>query len=85
MFNGFSQETVDFMWGIRFNNNREWFQAHKAEYQTHFQQPMTALADDLPRRAALIRARAVQRPLVVYRRASHSAYGGVDRQAVFLV
>ena len=47
MFDGFSQETVDFMWGIRFNNNREWFQSHKAEYQTHFQQPMTALADEL--------------------------------------
>ena len=47
MFNGFSQATVDFMWGIRFNNNREWFQAHKPEYVACFQEPMTALADEL--------------------------------------
>ena len=24
MFTGFSPETVDFLWGIRMNNNREW-------------------------------------------------------------
>ena len=36
MFQGFSQETVDFMWGIRFNNERTWFMAHKEEYQKHF-------------------------------------------------
>ncbi len=29
MFEGFSQETVDFMWGIRFNNEKSWFEAHK--------------------------------------------------------
>ena len=33
MFQGFSQETVDFMWGIRFNNEKSWFEAHKADYQ----------------------------------------------------
>ena len=27
MFQGYSQETVDFMWGIRFNNERGWFLA----------------------------------------------------------
>ena len=46
MFEGFSQATVDFMWGIRFNNNREWYQAHKDEYLTFFYQPMTELADE---------------------------------------
>ena len=30
MFEGFSQQTVDFMWCIRFNNERPWFEAHKA-------------------------------------------------------
>ena len=29
MFNGYSTETVDFLWGIRFNNNRDRFQANK--------------------------------------------------------
>ena len=33
MFQGYSQETVDFMWGIRFNNERGWFLAHKDDYQ----------------------------------------------------
>ena len=32
MFQGFSQEAVDFLWGVKFNNNREWFTAHKQEY-----------------------------------------------------
>ena len=32
MFQGYRQETLDFLWGIRFNNDRTWFQAHKEEY-----------------------------------------------------
>ena len=32
MFTGFTGETVDFMWGIRFNNERDWFEAHKQIY-----------------------------------------------------
>ena len=43
MFQGFSQETVDFMWGIRFNNERSWFEAHKSAYQTCFLEPMKEL------------------------------------------
>ena len=47
MFQGFSDATVDFMWGIRFNNERPWFEAHKAEYLTHFYQPMKELANEV--------------------------------------
>ena len=36
MFEGFSPETVDFLWGIRMNNNREWFLEHKKDYVTIF-------------------------------------------------
>ena len=43
MFEGFSQQTVDFMWGIRFNNERPWFEAHKSDYQTYFLTPMREL------------------------------------------
>ena len=32
MFEGFSPETVDFLWGIRMNNNRQWFLEHKKQY-----------------------------------------------------
>ena len=47
MFDGFTPATVEFMWGIRFNNNRDWFQAHKEEYLSAFQRPMTELAGEL--------------------------------------
>lgn len=47
MFEGFSQETVDFMWGIRFNNDRGWFEAHKESYQRCFYQPMKELGAQL--------------------------------------
>ena len=47
MFQGFSNETIDFMWGIRFNNERSWFEAHKEEYKACFYQPMRALADEV--------------------------------------
>lgn len=45
MFQGFCKETIDFMWGIRFNNERAWFEAHKTEYQTYFYGPMRELAE----------------------------------------
>ena len=47
MFTGFSDETVDFMWGIRFNNERTWFEAHKDIYLRSFYQPMRELGDEL--------------------------------------
>ncbi len=47
MFAGFSQETIDFMWGIRFNNERSWFMAHKEDYQVHFHQPMKELGAEV--------------------------------------
>ena len=47
MFNGFSPETVDFLWGIRMNNNREWFLEHKKDYTDYLYQPMKALGQEL--------------------------------------
>ena len=47
MFAGFSPETVDFLWGIRLNNNREWFMAHKQDYVKYLYEPMKALGKDL--------------------------------------
>ena len=44
MFQGFSNETVDFMWGIRFNNEKGWFEAHKDQYKTCFYNPLRELA-----------------------------------------
>ena len=47
MFTGFTDETVDFMWGIRFNNERSWFEAHKDIYLTQFYQPMKELGAEM--------------------------------------
>jgi len=47
MFRGFSQQTMDFMWNIRFNNEKSWFEAHKDEYKNVLLQPMKALASDV--------------------------------------
>ncbi len=47
MFAGFSPETVDFLQGIRWNNNREWFLAHKEDYVNYLYEPMKALGKEL--------------------------------------
>ena len=47
MFNGFSQEALDFLMGIRVNNNKEWFEAHKDIYTDRIVQPMKELGEEL--------------------------------------
>ena len=47
MFNGYSTETVDFLWGIRFNNNRDWFQANKDAYTKYLYHPTKELGAHL--------------------------------------
>ena len=46
MFQGFDDTTVDFLWGIRLNNERPWFEAHKQDYLDHLYRPMKELGDD---------------------------------------
>ena len=47
LFAGFTEETVEFLWGLRFNNRRDWFQPRKEIYLTSLYQPMLALSDEL--------------------------------------
>ncbi len=47
MFTGYSPETVDFLWGIRLNNNREWFLEHKKDYVNYLYEPTKALGKAL--------------------------------------
>jgi len=47
MFNGFSQETIDFMWKIRLNNEKHWFDENKDEFIRVFQNPMKALGSEV--------------------------------------
>lgn len=47
MFQGFTPETIDFLWGLRLNNHREWFMLHKDEYQRNLYEPMKELAQEV--------------------------------------
>lgn len=47
MFKGFTDATTDFLWNIRFNNEREWFTEHKQEYIEHLWEPFKALANEV--------------------------------------
>ena len=47
MFTGFTQQTQDFLWGIRFNNDRTWFMEHKQAYIDHVQRPINELAREV--------------------------------------
>ena len=46
-FKGYTQETLDFLWGIRFNNERSWFLAHKQDYEAHLLAPTRALGEQV--------------------------------------
>jgi len=52
MFEGFSKNTIDFMWNLRFNNNKPWFEEHKDEYKRDFLTPMKALGQEVFERVA---------------------------------
>ena len=47
MFQGFSQEAVDFLWGIRFNNDRGWFQPRKEQYLELLDRPLRELGGQM--------------------------------------
>lgn len=47
MFTGFSPETIDFLWGIRLNNRKDWFESHKQQYISTLFEPMKALGATL--------------------------------------
>lgn len=42
-FKGFSPQTIKFIWGLGANNNKPWFEAHKAEFLQVFMTPMKVL------------------------------------------
>ena len=47
MFTGYCNQTIDFLWGILFNNERPWFEAHKGEYLQYVLQPTRELGEEL--------------------------------------
>lgn len=44
MFSGFTQETSDFLWDLKFNNERTWFLENKERFETYVNRPFRALA-----------------------------------------
>lgn len=46
-FTGFSNKTYEFLAGLTHNNERAWFEAHRADYETHVVAPALALIADL--------------------------------------
>ena len=61
MFEGFSQEALDFLNDIRFNNHQQFYEANRTRYEQYVKAPLreqtgyTARADDVahPPRYAL--------------------------------
>lgn len=47
MFEGFTPGAVEFLWGIKFNNDRAWFQPRKEEFLALLDAPMRALGGEV--------------------------------------
>jgi uncharacterized protein (DUF2461 family) len=47
MFQGFSEKTVRFLWGIRLNNEKAWFEAHRQDYLNDLYHPLRELAREV--------------------------------------
>lgn len=47
MFEGFDRSAIDFLWGIRLNNDKNWYESHKDEYRQNLAKPMKSLCDEL--------------------------------------
>jgi uncharacterized protein (TIGR02453 family) len=44
IFEGFTKETFKFLHGLKKNNNKEWFEDHREDYEMHLRNPSKALA-----------------------------------------
>jgi uncharacterized protein (TIGR02453 family) len=50
----FSKETVRFLAGLQAHNKKEWFEAHRADYDEHFVEPAKAFVEALAPKLARI-------------------------------
>lgn len=46
-FNGFKQETIKFLLGLKQNNNKAWFEKHRQDYQEYLLKPFQSLVADM--------------------------------------
>ena len=54
----FREAGLRFLRSLRRNNRREWFEAHKPEFERELKQPMLALIETVNRRHGRLRSRA---------------------------
>jgi len=54
MFQGFPKESVDFLTALRANNKKEWFEAHRADYDAYFVRPALDMIETLAPVAAAL-------------------------------
>ncbi|MGM9619096.1 MAG: DUF2461 domain-containing protein [Oscillospiraceae bacterium] len=47
MFQGFNEETIAFLWGVRFNNEKSWFEANKPSYLKNVYEPLKELGGEV--------------------------------------
>jgi uncharacterized protein (TIGR02453 family) len=70
-FSGFSPDALQFLVDLAFNNERPWFQAHKADYERLLKEPVEALCTDLgaelAKRGVPLRADPKASPFRIYR------------------
>jgi uncharacterized protein (TIGR02453 family) len=53
-FRGFRPGAIAFLRALKRNNTREWFQAHRADYEREVREPLAALAEEMDVRFATI-------------------------------
>lgn len=64
MLKNFTEQTNDYLIGIRFNNYKEWFHAHKELYRAYVHEPMCELADEVYERMHQMDKSFVQTPKI---------------------
>ena len=62
MFTGFTQDALDFLQDIRFNNNQTFYEQNKERYEKHVKAPLRLLSDEMTPVVQLIDARLDTRP-----------------------
>jgi uncharacterized protein (TIGR02453 family) len=63
-FNGFCEESVRFLTSLRKNNTKEWFQAHKQEYDIFIKEPARAFVIEMGKRLRSLRPRLIADPRI---------------------
>lgn len=78
MFQGFYEETTRFLWELRLNNQRPWFQAHKQEYLDYLYNPMKEMGAEVQARMLERHPRSQLnlRVVRIYRDVRRIHYGG---------